>query len=35
LEQKGGFGLKIDTNESLSRLISAFISGIGTMKSKI
>lgn len=32
LEQKGGFGMPLDSNESLSRLISAFITGIGNMK---
>ncbi|WP_339314720.1 WHG domain-containing protein [Paenibacillus sp. FSL R10-2734] len=34
LEQKGGFGMALDTNISLSRLISTFIAGIGNMKSK-
>lgn len=33
LEQKGGFGMALDTNESLTRLISTFITGIGNMKS--
>lgn len=34
LEQKGGFGMALDTNVSLSRLISTYIAGIGNMKSK-
>ncbi|OMD38226.1 TetR family transcriptional regulator [Paenibacillus odorifer] len=33
LDQKGGFGMALDTNESLTRLISTFITGIGNMKS--
>lgn len=34
LEQKGGFGLALDTNESLTRIIKTFISGIEEMKTK-
>ncbi|WP_313637290.1 WHG domain-containing protein [Paenibacillus sp.] len=34
LEQKGGFGMALDTNISLFRLICTFIAGIGNMKSK-
>ncbi|WHY16984.1 WHG domain-containing protein [Paenibacillus sp. G2S3] len=34
LEQKGGFGMALDTNVSLSRLINTFIAGIGNMKSE-
>jgi AcrR family transcriptional regulator len=34
LEQKGGFGMPLDTNVSLTRLISSFIAGIGNMKSE-
>lgn len=32
LEYKGGFGMPLDANISLSRLISTFIAGIGNMK---
>ncbi|WP_379134336.1 TetR/AcrR family transcriptional regulator [Paenibacillus sp. sgz500958] len=32
LEQQGGFGIPLDTGVSLSRLISTFIAGIGSMR---
>ncbi|WP_410511387.1 WHG domain-containing protein [Paenibacillus sp. BR2-3] len=32
LEQKGGFGMPLDSNTSLSRLLSTFIAGIKSMK---
>lgn len=32
LEQKGGFGMPLDSNVSLTRLISTFITGIGNMR---
>ncbi|MDQ0195022.1 TetR/AcrR family transcriptional regulator [Paenibacillus wynnii] len=34
LEHKGGFGMPLDSNVSLSRLIDTFIAGIGRMNSE-
>jgi len=34
LEHKGGFGMPIDSNISLSRLMDTFIAGIGKMKAE-